>query len=79
MIYLVIKLLLGAAAGYIATSLMNGKQNTIWINMVLGIIGSFVGHFLAGLIGISATGIAGFAISVAGACVVIWAARKFAK
>ena len=79
MIYLIIKLLLGAAAGYLAPTLTNGKQHSLWVNMILGIIGAFVGHFLAGLIGISATGIAGFAVSVAGACVVIWAARKFAK
>ena len=42
-------------------------------NIVLGILGSFVGEFLFGLIGIHATGsISSFVISVLGACVCIW-------
>ena len=79
MIVLIIKLAIGALAGYVATYLMNGEKKAIWVYMVLGIIGAFVGHFLAGLIGLSARGIAGFAVSVAGSCLVIWFANKFLK
>ena len=79
MITLIIKLALGAAAGYVATYLMSGKKKAIWVYMILGIVGAFVGHFLAGIIGISARGIAGFAVSVAGSCLVIWLADKFLK
>ena len=79
MITLLIKLALGAAAGYAATYLMNGKKKPIWVYLIIGIVGAFVGHFLAGIIGISATGIAGFAISVGGACLVLWLANKYLK
>ncbi len=79
LIPLLIRLALGAAAGYVATYLMSGKKKPIWVYMILGIIGAFVGHLLAGLIGLSARGIAGFAVSVAGSCLVIWFANKFLK
>ena len=79
MIPLLIKLALGALAGYVATYLMSGKKKAIWVYLVLGILGAFVGHFIAGLLGISAVGIGGFAVSVAGSCLVIWLAEKFLK
>jgi uncharacterized membrane protein YeaQ/YmgE (transglycosylase-associated protein family) len=79
MITLLIKLALGALAGYAATYLMDGKKKAIWVYLVLGIVGAFVGHFIAGLIGLSARGIAGFLVSVAGSCLVIWFANKFLK
>ena len=50
-----------------------GTQTSTGRNIVLGILGSFVGEFLFGLIGIHATGsISSFVISVLGACVCIW-------
>ena len=79
MLVLLIKLAIGAAAGYVATYLMNGKKKAIWVYLVLGIVGAFVGHLLAGLIGISARGIASFLVSVGGSCLVIWFANKFLK
>ena len=46
----------------------------------LGMLGGFVGSFLLGLIGLRATGFVGdFVVSVAGACVCIWVARKLAR
>ena len=49
-----------------------GTQTSTGRNIVLGILGSFVGEFLFGLIGIHATGsISSFVISVLGACVCI--------
>ena len=79
LIYLIIKLALGAAAGYVATYLMGKSKKPIWMYLVLGIIGAFVGNLCAGLLGISARGIMSFVISVAGSCLVIWLANKFVK
>ncbi|MBR2503842.1 MAG: GlsB/YeaQ/YmgE family stress response membrane protein, partial [Oscillospiraceae bacterium] len=42
----------------------------------VGILGSFVGSFLFGLIGFHTTGIASFIVSVIGACICIALARK---
>ena len=68
----IFSLLIGALAGYIAGRIMGSETSTLR-NIVLGILGSFVGEFLFGLIGIHATGsISSFVISVLGACVCIW-------
>ena len=72
MLGFIFSLLIGALAGYIAGRIMGSETSTLR-NIVLGILGSFVGEFLFGLIGIHATGsISSFVISVLGACVCIW-------
>ena len=72
LIGLLASLFVGALAGHIANRFM-GTQTSTGRNIVLGILGSFVGEFLFGLIGIHATGsISSFVISVLGACVCIW-------
>ena len=72
LVSLVIGVLVGALAGYIAGRFM-GTETSFARNAVLGVLGSFVGEFLFGLIGIHATGsISSFVISVLGACVCIW-------
>ena len=64
--------LVGALAGYIASRFMD-TQTSFLRNVVLGVLGSFVGEFLFGLVGIYATGsFNSFVISVVGACVCIW-------
>ena len=69
---LLVGVLVGALAGHIANRFM-GTQTSTGRNIVLGILGSFVGEILFGLIGIHATGsISSFVISVLGACVCIW-------
>lgn len=71
-LFSLIGVLVGALAGHIANRFM-GTQTSTGRNIVLGILGSFVGEFLFGLIGIHATGsISSFVISVLGACVCIW-------
>ena len=60
---LLVGVLVGALAGHIANRFM-GTQTSTGRNIVLGILGSFVGEFLFGLIGIHATGsISSFVIS----------------
>ncbi len=77
---ILISVCVGALVGWLAGILMNSK-NGFWINALLGIAGSVVGRFLAALIGIHANkiSIGGILISVAGACLVIWAVRKLKK
>ena len=79
MLGFIFSLLVGALAGYIAGRIMGSETSTLR-NIVLGILGSFVGEFLFGLIGIHATGsISSFVISVLGACVCIWVDNKLFK
>ena len=68
--------LVGALAGYIAGRFM-GSETSFGRNVILGVLGSFVGEFLFGLIGIHATGtFSSFVISIIGACICIWVGKK---
>lgn len=75
---IIVTLLIGALAGWLAGCIMKTKKGGFWFNALLGIAGSFVGGWLANLIGISAAKISlgGVLISAAGACLVVWLVRK---
>ncbi len=60
---LIVFLLIGAVAGWLAGLVMKGGGFGLLGNMVIGIIGAFVGGFLFGLIGISAGGLIGSIIT----------------
>lgn len=76
---LTVGVLVGALAGYIAGRFM-GSDTSFGRNIVMGVLGSFVGEFLFGLIGIHATGsFTSFVISVIGACICIWIGRKLSN
>ena len=49
---------------------------TLSAAMVIGMAGASLGHFLFGLVGFTAHGLAGFLVEVTGACLVISLARK---
>lgn len=68
-------IIVGAIVGAIASKLMNA-DNGFLINILVGVLGAWVGHFLFGLIGFSAHGFAGLIVEIIGACVVIALARK---
>jgi uncharacterized membrane protein YeaQ/YmgE (transglycosylase-associated protein family) len=76
---LVVTLVIGAVSGYIAGIIMNSRGGLVW-NIVLGIAGSLVGGLICYIVGIYSHGwIANIIIDVAGACLVIFVARKFIK
>ena len=80
LIGLIITIAVGILSGWIAGQIM--KSSGSWLyNLGLGVAGSFVGGFIASILGIYTTdlSIGGIAISVAGACLCIWAYRKFVK
>ena len=77
----IVKIALWALSGVLASKLMNSPKPNGWVmNILLGMVGGVVGSVLFKLIGIdSYHGIVNIIASVAGACLVIWAVRKFAK
>lgn len=76
---LFVGVLVGALAGYIAGRFM-GTETSFGRNIAMGVLGSFVGEFLFGLLGIHATGsLSSFAMSVIGACICIWIGQKLSK
>lgn len=60
---LIIILLIGAAAGWIAGTIMKGKGFGALGNIAVGIIGAISGGFIFGLLGITAAGLIGSLIA----------------
>lgn len=79
MLDLIISLAVAALVGYLAGQFMNLKS-AWYINIVLGLLGGFVGSIVFGLIGIDSSNIIGsIVISTVGACLVIFLYKKFVK
>jgi len=79
-IALLLFLLFGAVIGWLAGKIMKLKSTLLW-SIVLGIVGSFVGGFVASLLGFGSFGgsfefsIINMLIAIGGACLVIIVAR----
>jgi uncharacterized membrane protein YeaQ/YmgE (transglycosylase-associated protein family) len=69
----IIALIIGGIIGWLASLIMKtGAQMGMLANIVVGIVGSVLGHWLAGALGIAAFGTpGGFVISLIGAIVLI--------
>ena len=71
---LIISIVVGGIIGWLASMMMKtSAQMGILANVIVGIIGSSLGYWLAGLLGIAAYGaIARWIVAVAGAAILIW-------
>lgn len=73
-------ILIGILAGFIAGKLMRGDGFGLLLNFVIGIIGSVLGGWIFGLLGIAAAGIIGNLIcAVIGAVVLLWIISLFRR
>ncbi|HCK87631.1 MAG TPA: GlsB/YeaQ/YmgE family stress response membrane protein [Erysipelotrichaceae bacterium] len=80
LIHLLMELVIGTAAGWIAATLMKLDNSNMVFNCFLGLVGAIAGGIIGGLIQIGPSGVIGKIIfSVIGACAVIWIYRKFIK
>lgn len=70
----IVTLVVGGVVGWLASLLMKtNAQMGIIANIVVGIIGSSLGFWVAGLLGLATYGpIAQWAVAVAGAVILIW-------
>jgi uncharacterized membrane protein YeaQ/YmgE (transglycosylase-associated protein family) len=65
-------LLIGLAAGWLASQIMKGGGSGLAGDLIVGVIGSILGGFLFRLLGLSANGmIGGFVTATVGAIVLI--------
>lgn len=77
----VIWIIFGALAGWLASMFMGtDKQQGALLNIILGIVGAFVGGFIFNMFG--ASGVSGFnlyslLVAVLGSVVLIWLAKIF--
>ena len=60
---IVIWLLLGAVAGWLAGQVVKGGGLGLFGNIIVGILGSFIGGWLGGELGIGGTATGGFSIA----------------
>jgi uncharacterized membrane protein YeaQ/YmgE (transglycosylase-associated protein family) len=81
---LLVWLLLGVVAGWLASQLFKGGGFGIVGNIIVGIIGSFLGGWIGGQMGIGGTEIGGFSFAsvvtaVLGALVLLFIVSLFRK
>ena len=73
-------LIFGAIAGWIAGKIMRGGGFGVLMNIVIGVVGSFVGNAMFWLLGLSATGFIGrLIVATLGAIILIYLADYLAK
>jgi uncharacterized membrane protein YeaQ/YmgE (transglycosylase-associated protein family) len=76
-------IIFGALAGWIASKLMNkDSEMGAFANIIVGIVGAFIGGFIFNLIG--ASGVTGFNIwsvivAVIGACILLYIVNKIKR
>ena len=77
---IVVFLIIGAVAGWLAGMVMKGGGFGLLGDIVVGIIGAFIGVWLFGVLGISAGGFIGaVATAFVGACVLLFIIRLIKK
>ena len=70
---LIITILIGALAGFLAGKIMKGAGFGFWINLLVGIVGGFIGGNVLSWFGISWGGIVGQIVTaVIGAVILLW-------
>ena len=74
---LIISLIIGGVVGWLASIVMKTNARMGWIaNVLVGVVGSLLGFWIAGLLGIAPTGILRFVIALAGAVLLIFILGK---
>lgn len=70
----IITLVIGGVVGWLASIVMKTNAQMGWIaNVVIGVVGSLLGYWIAGLVGIVATNVVlRFAVAVGGAALLIF-------
>ena len=80
MVGILLSIVIGCLAGFIAGKLMRGGGFGIIINLILGIIGGAVGGWLFQLLGVSWGGLLGqLGTAVVGAVIVLFVASLFKR
>lgn len=77
---IIIFLLIGAVAGWLAGKIMKGGGFGLLVNIIVGIVGGFLGGWLMGLVGIAKGGLIWqIIVSVIGACLLLFIISLFKR
>ncbi|KAF7599870.1 MAG: GlsB/YeaQ/YmgE family stress response membrane protein [Candidatus Dactylopiibacterium carminicum] len=77
---LIIFLIIGAVAGWLAGQFTKGAGFGILGNIIVGIVGSFIGGFAFGLLGLSSHGLIGSIVTATvGAIILLYIVRLIKK
>ncbi|MCW5585701.1 MAG: GlsB/YeaQ/YmgE family stress response membrane protein [Chromatiales bacterium] len=80
MMSVVLLLILGGLAGWLAATLVRGRGLGVWGNIGVGIVGAVLGATLLGQMGVRLMGPFGQLVTaLIGAVVLLWLARLFGK
>ena len=75
--FLLWEIAIGILAGWLAGKIMQGKGYGVLLDLVLGMVGSVVGGFAFGLLGLHAYGLVGqLVIATAGAVMLVYLVRR---
>jgi uncharacterized membrane protein YeaQ/YmgE (transglycosylase-associated protein family) len=70
---IILFLLIGIAAGWLAGQIMKGKGFGLVGNLIVGVVGALLGGYIFGALGVTAYGIIGSLISaLVGAIILLW-------
>jgi uncharacterized membrane protein YeaQ/YmgE (transglycosylase-associated protein family) len=69
-------LLIGVAAGWLASQIMKGGGSGLVTDLIMGVIGAILGGFLFGLLGLSATGAIGSLVTATVGAIVLIAGLR---
>ena len=74
--YLILQVVVGILAGWLAGKIMRGRGFGVLIDLFVGIIGSVIGAFVFGLLGLHAAGVIGqLVVATAGAVFLLYLVR----
>jgi uncharacterized membrane protein YeaQ/YmgE (transglycosylase-associated protein family) len=77
---IICSLIVGGVAGWLAGQFMKGSGYGLLVNILLGLLGGFVGNLVFGLLGLDATNLIGRIIcATVGAVLIIALARAMRK
>lgn len=69
-------LLIGVAAGWLASQIMKGGGSGLVTDLIMGVIGSILGGFLFGLLGLSADGAIGSLVTATVGAIILIAVLR---
>jgi uncharacterized membrane protein YeaQ/YmgE (transglycosylase-associated protein family) len=79
--HLIVYLIIGGLAGWLAGKIMSGHGYGPVVDIILGVVGGFVaGWLISVLLGVQATGlVASFVVSLIGACLLVAIVHMFRR